>query len=354
MPPPPKTVLIAPLDWGLGHTTRCVPIIRAIAALGHQVLFAGNERQQAFIRLIFPDIRMFMLEGYAVRYSRRALLLTLLWQIPRLLGVIRREHNWLRRLATAEKIDGVISDNRYGLWHPHIPSVIITHQPGVQTGLGQLSDALARKMHYHFLRRFKAVWIPDAPGRPGLAGSLSHQPILPRNTAYMGWLSQFRKRPAYEGKSKHILILLSGPEPQRRVLADALWHQAQTVQEQIVFVEGRADATRGKIPPHIRYIPLAGGEALQVLLEAAEMVVCRSGYSTLMDLALLCKKAVLIPTPGQTEQEYLAAQGFWPSFPQKGFSLISGIAAARNAHAPDLLQDAHIMLPVIRKWLEGL
>lgn len=165
---------------------------------------------------------------------------------------------------------------------------------------------------------------------------------------------KFRKRPAYEGKSKHILILLSGPEPQRRVLADALWHQAQTVQEQIVFVEGRADATRGKIPPHIRYIPLAGGEALQVLLEAAEMVVCRSGYSTLMDLALLCKKAVLIPTPGQTEQEYLAAQGFWPSFPQKGFSLISGIAAARNAHAPDLLQDAHIMLPVIRKWLEGL
>ncbi len=354
MPSSAKTILIAPLDWGLGHTTRCIPVIRVLEGLGHQVRFAGNERQTAFIRKSFPEMICHPLEGYEVRYSRRLLFLTLLWQVPRLLRVIRREYRWLRQLVAEEAIDGIISDNRYGLWHPEVPSVILTHQPAIHTGLGALADTMARKVHYRFLNRFGGVWIPDIPGGKGLGGSLSHPPDLPPAASYVGWLSQFQ--PAVNaGAGRRILILLSGPEPQRTLLADALWVQAADLQQPVVFVEGSANAARENVPAHIRHIPLAGADELQTLLEDAELVVCRSGYSTLMDLALLRKKAALIPTPGQAEQEYLAALGYWPAFAQKGFSLHAAISAARDAPPPPFANDGHeLLLPVLQVWLEYL
>lgn len=355
-----KRILIAPLDWGLGHTTRCIPIIRGIMSLGHEVVFAGDKRQLAFIKETFPQIDSRLLEGYRVRYSRRALMLTLMWQMPRLLNTIRKEHRWMQQLVTTEQIDGIISDNRYGLWHPQKPTVIVTHQPGVLTGLGKMADAFIRRAHYRFLNRFATVWIPDLERNDGLAGELSHPTPLPRGAAYIGWLSQFE--PAKTEGHQHILILLSGPEPQRSMLSDLLWAQAKGLQRTIVFVEGKADATRNDRPAHIRHIPLANAEILQPLIEHASLIICRSGYSTLMDLAILGKKAILIPTPGQTEQEYLARslaqRGIFHTEDQKGISLRDAIPEAEsesNEHVlPEMAINEDLLMPVLRQWTESL
>jgi uncharacterized protein (TIGR00661 family) len=360
MPASAKRILIAPLDWGLGHTTRCIPIIHQLQGMGHTVVFAGNETQQSFIRQSFPQIDSRLLEGYRVMYSKRALMLTLLLQLPRLLNTIRREHLWLKSFVAYEKIDGIISDNRYGLWHAQKPSIILTHQPGILTGLISWTDTVVRKIHYQFLARFSEVWIPDQPDETSLAGKLSHPPELPERRCYIGWLSQFSKGDR-NASNKHVLILLSGPEPQRSILADKLWQQAKNLQQPIVFVEGKQGALRNDIPPHIRHIALADAQTLQPLLVAASLVICRSGYSTLMDLAMFGKPAILIPTPGQTEQEYLAkalAQaGIFYTAAQEEFALSEEMLMAESGSRLGMSLDmgrADLLAPALAQWLEKL
>jgi UDP:flavonoid glycosyltransferase YjiC (YdhE family) len=366
MPLSAKRILIAPLDWGLGHTTRCIPIIREIRRLGHNILFAGTPDQQAFIKQTFPDLDTRFLNGYRVRYSRHALMFTLLWQIPRLLKTIQAEHEWMLRIVEEESVDGIISDNRYGLWHPSKPSIILTHQPNIITGMGGRADAGIRKMHYKYLSRFRSVWIPDYPGTPNLAGRLSHPDQIPPNTQYIGPLSQFTdtetarvRGSTGEGMNEgHILILLSGPEPQRTVLADKLWSQVQEFKRDIVFVEGSAGASRQTIPPHIRHVSLATASDLQPLLEKASIVICRSGYSTLMDLATLGKPAILIPTPGQTEQEYLAqylsAKGHAIARSQSTFFISEAIDKAKELKPFERGDAGDLLRPILNSWIQTL
>ncbi len=363
MPASAKRILIAPLDWGLGHTTRCIPIIRLLQSLGHKIIFAGDTRQQAFVSLSLPEIDVQFLEGYRVRYSRRLLMFTLIWQLPRLTRVVRREHRWLEEIVAREKIDGVISDNRYGLWLKQTPSVIITHQPGILTGLGAWADQLTQRVHYRYLNRFAQVWIPDLPGPDKLAGKLSHPRVLPTHTRYVGLLSQFssRKQKVISDNGP-VLILLSGPEPQRAILADKLWNDAKTIQRAIVFVEGKEGATRNDMPPHIRHLSLANAAQLQPLLEEASFVICRSGYSTLMDLVVLGKRAVMVPTPGQTEQEYLAtslsARGVFHAVSQSDLKLSEAIALAESGSTVGLnsisANSSELLQRALEEWLSTL
>ena len=305
-----KHILIAPLDWGLGHTTRCVPLIRFLLRQGHIPLFAGNETQRRFIENSMGTIDFIHLEGYNIKYSRwnKYAQIGLLSQLPDILGTIKKEQKWLQQLTSARKIDGIISDNRYGLFHSSVPSVILTHQLQVKSGTGATADGFVRKLHYKFMNRFKAVWVVDTPESPGLAGTLSHPDRLPEHASYIGLLSQFENTPSIAGADKaKLLILLSGPEPQRSMLSAILWRQVQDFDGHVVFVEGTENApVPARIPENVEWHKRLAGKALEHLLQSAGMVVCRSGYSTIMDLTALQKQAVLIPTPGQTEQEYLA------------------------------------------------
>lgn len=327
--------MIAPLDWGLGHTTRCVPVIAYLRAKGHRILFAGNHQQCDYISGTFPGIETIYLEGYNVRYAASGSMFmpAIIQQIPSLLHTIRRENAWLKKIIKQYKIDLVISDNRYGLYHDTVPSVIITHQLNIITGLGSMADNILRRLHYRFLNRFNNVWVADVPGAPGLAGRLSHPASLPHNTHYIGLLSQVE--PVATTGSGYLLVLLSGPEPQRTLLADTLWEQVISYTGKVIFVEGTEDITaKQNIQPHITYHKRLSGDALAATISGADMVICRSGYSTLMDLVKLNKKAILIPTPGQTEQEYLGRtlykNGVFISKPQKSFNLDETLAEAKN------------------------
>ena len=302
-----KRILIAPLDWGLGHTTRCIPIIRYLLKTQYQPVFAGNEWQRGFIKETFNDIGTIHLDGYNITYSKSAngFIFSMFRQFPRIAKTIRKEHHWLSNLLCNQSFDGIISDNRYGLYHKTIPSVFMTHQLEVQSGINSLADAILRTIHYKFINRFNTCWAVDTEDANNLSGKLAHPSVLPGHTKYIGLLSQFVNVPTVEGE--HLLILLSGPEPQRSILSSLLWKQIMSYNGKVVFVEGSNHVVvRETIPAHVDYHKQLTQQDLLPLLKKASMVICRSGYSTLMDLVALGKKAIIIPTPGQTEQEYLA------------------------------------------------
>lgn len=305
-------ILVAPLDWGLGHATRCIPVIRHLAEKGCDVVIAAEEPAAGLLKRNFPEIAVLPLPGYRIRYSRKksAFTFRILLQVPKILAAIRRERKWLEKILQKEHFDLVISDNRYGLYARGVFSVILTHQLQIISGRGKGIDRVLKKWHYRLLERFNACWIVDEPGAAGLGGSLSHPEILPRNSQYTGTLSQFATGPAEQKEIKgEILILLSGPEPMRGILEEKLLSQAGSLRRyHFTVVAGalhKKEAT--DIPPHITYHPWLTASALKEAILKSELVICRSGYSTLMDLSLLEKKALLVPTPGQTEQEYLAA-----------------------------------------------
>lgn len=303
-------ILIAPLDWGLGHTTRCIPLIRYLLAQGHIVTAAAEGASATLLKENFPGIRILPLAGYGIRYSRSKSLFMarLLLQVPRILTAIKQEHRWLHRVQQHEQFDLVIADNRYGLYHSGLPCAILTHQLQIQSGRGALADRLLRRLHYRMLERFDACWVVDEAAGSGWSGKLAHPGVLPAHAAYIGLLSQFMSRPVPKVATQHILVLLSGPEPMRGQLEDLVLTQAgQLTSRAFVVVAGNPQGQRpAALPQHIRYYTHLAAPELLEQIAGASLVICRSGYSTVMDLAVLGKKALLVPTPGQTEQEYLA------------------------------------------------
>lgn len=361
-----KKILLAPLDWGLGHTTRCLPLARHLQTLGAGLYFAGTESQISFFRKSVPEATFLPLEGYGIRYSqtRRGFMPTLLRQLPGIFQTIRREHQWLLQAAEEHRFQGILSDNRYGLWHPQIPSVFLTHQPSLKTGFGPAADAVFARLHQSLMRHFGGIWLVDNPAFPGLSGDLAHPTVLPPNACYIGLLSQFE-----EGKisgnfapENGLVILLSGPEPQRGILSQKLWEQVKEFPEMpIAFIEGRPDAPeRAPISPNLRWFAQLDATALAPLLQSARYVISRSGYSTLMDAAVLGLKLILIPTPGQTEQEYLGKTLFRDQkalcFRQEDFSLREALEdAARFPFLPlGNPEDAWRFVPVLEDWYNRL
>ena len=332
-----KRILVAPLDWGLGHTTRSVPLIRFLLELGHSVIVAGNEQQRSFIAKLFSNVELIHLNGYNIVYAANEALakIKVLSQIPGILHNIQKEHLWLLQQAHGLAINGIISDNRYGLYHPDLPSVIMTHQLQVQTGMGYRADRVLQKMHYRYLEKFDEVWVPDIQGRGNIAGNLSHPAVLPANTKYIGALSQFDESDVRKNSGEYLMVLLSGPEPQRTILSGILLRQLRSYTEKVVFVTGVENAVvPAGLPGNIAYYGRLAGKELAEMIFAAHTIICRSGYSTIMDVLLSDKKAILIPTPGQTEQEYLGKhlyeRGLFYSVKQKDFDLENSLAALND------------------------
>ncbi len=335
----------------------------------HHPLFAGNEKQIAFILKNFPNLETIFLEGYNVKYSRSRfwMLPFLLLQLPRLVRTIKMENKWLQELVAQKKPDGIISDNRYGLFHKDIPSVILTHQLRIKSGISKTVDDVLQRVHYRLLEQFDKCWVVDvADEMNGLSGALAHPQKLPENAKYSGLQSQMNKQQDTAANTAvddadFILVLLSGPEPQRTIFQELITRQIFSSKRNITIVAGSAAASIPEgLPAHIIFHKQLHQAALQPLLAKASMVVCRSGYSSLMDLAKLKKKAIIIPTPGQPEQEYLArhlhARGVFLSASQKGFHLEKALTTA--AHFPfknlpeEAAFDAH--KTVLDEWLAGL
>lgn len=329
--------MICPLDWGLGHAARCVSIINALMGLGHEVIIAADNAPLDLLKTTFPQLKSVQLPGYTIRYTTNGRMsLKMLQQLPGLLRSIKKEHQLLQNIINEYKIDLVISDNRYGCWSEKVPSIFITHQLFIQAPYGK---KWLNKINHHFIQKFNECWVPDVQTENNLSGNLSHEkPLNSIKQFFMGALSRFSNmdKPAVERKYDAIVVI-SGPEPQRTVFESLVAKQVAKTALKLVLVRGLP--SENKIPEYLQLKNLEvhnhlATELFLGKLSQSNLVISRAGYSTIMDLAVLGKKAVLVPTPGQTEQEYLAKYHFekqhYFTQTQQEFDLEEAIKNANN------------------------
>lgn len=327
-----RRVLIAPLDWGLGHATRCIPVIKAFQARGWEVLIAAEGAVEHMLRKEFPLLQFLSLAGYRVKYSRSrwTLGINLALQAPRLMRLIRKEQAWLQDAILRHDINLVISDNRFGLYTDKIPCIFLTHQLQIKAPFRWMEKML-KDLNYKYISRYTECWVPDAEVN-SLAGELSHPSELhPFPLRFIGPLSRFRKQMAAL-RYKYAFIL-SGPEPQRSLLEKKILAGITTLQGNILLVRGKPGSNEKlDLPANITVHNHMEGADLEKALNSAEFIISRPGYTTVMEIAALQKPSLMIPTPGQTEQEYLGRylmrRGLVYCVRQEKFSLPSSITQA--------------------------
>lgn len=317
--PHSSRVLVAPLNWGLGHATRCVPIIRELLSQKCEVVIAADGYPLRFLRQEFPHLEWVEFKGLQVEYSDgQSQVGAMLRQLPQFLRDILREHKELKKIVERYDIDVVVSDNRFGLWCKSVHSVYMTHQLMVKMPRGlQWMEWAVWRFHRWFIKHYDECWVPDIEGERNLSGDLSHKYPLLKNTRFIGPLSRFSTIPvkledvrveaeALDLKERYdVVAVLSGPEPHRTNLEREITDNSR---QSLLIVQGLpADDLRlAEHKGRIDYIPHLPTGLLQWYMQEAEEIVCRSGYSSIMDLYTIGRKAHLIPTPGQTEQIYLA------------------------------------------------
>ncbi|WP_121666986.1 glycosyltransferase family protein [Mesonia aquimarina] len=319
-----KKILVAPLYWGLGHATRCIPIIKKLEHLGFTPVIASDGAALLLLKKEFPHLQSIQLPAVDIKYSKKGIFFK--WKILlssfRFLKTIKAEHKFVDKLIETEKISGIISDNRLGVFSKKVPSIFITHQLRVISGS---TTYFSSKIHQHYIKKFDECWVPDVKGTPNLSGKLGHlKKIKGFKLRYIGPLSRFEKEtsaPIYD-----LLIILSGPEPQRSILEKKLLKIFKNTTQKIIFIKGIVEEKQTKHQENnITIYNYASGKNLEQFFNQSKIVLARAGYTTLMDCAKLDKKAFFIPTPGQFEQVYLAKRlkklGIAPSCKQHEFSL---------------------------------
>lgn len=297
-----KKILIAPLDWGLGHATRCIPIARALEKEGYEVLFCAASRSLDLLMKEFPNNQFIKLDGYNVSYPKNGwMIFSMIFQSFRILNKIRQEHKDLKQIITDFEIDGIISDNRYGMFNKKIPSIFITHQINIQS---PIFSKLIRKINLWFINKYQECWIPDTE-QNNLSGNLSKLKTENNKFKFIGPLSRFEKLEAT--KKIDILAIVSGPEPQRSIFENLLKKQLLESEKNCMLVLGKTESNKKENIGNLTILNHLPSKELNQAISDSEIVISRSGYSTIMDLAALNKKAIFVPTPGQTEQLYLSS-----------------------------------------------
>ncbi len=342
---PSKKILIAPLNWGLGHATRCIPIINAVIKKGGTPILASDGEALQLLQQEFPQLKTIVLPSYRIQYTTNGnLKWHLIKQLPKIIKTMRAEHRLVQEIILKENIDGLISDNRFGVWSRKIPSVYITHQLTVLSGITTFFTSF---LHQKIIKKFDECWIPDTLSKR-LAGKLAMHKDLKIRTKYLGIISRLHHQTAI--KKYDICVLLSGPEPQRTLLEKILLKELKTYKGNVCFIRGVVSETNDfKTELPFTFYQYLTTTALNKILNQSDLIIARSGYSTILDLASLGKKAFFIPTPKQTEQIYLAInleqQKITPFCKQATFNLqklekiknYTGFTAQENVFNLDLL-----------------
>ena len=303
-------VLVCPLNWGIGHAARCVPVISHLQKNGFRVMIGADGLPLEFLRQEFPELPYCHFPGFTPSYpANGSMVIKMLAQIPAFIAGVFREHQLIKELVRDHDINLIISDNRYGVWQKKVRNILIIHQIMIKVPRWlKYSEPLLYLVNRLLISRFDECWIPDLPGDDNLSGDLSHKYLVPGNAKYIGLLSRFGQGSVLREKRKYLLALISGPEPQRSIFEQILSKQLSCIDMPVIILTGKPGSSE-EVQTHgnVTLIPHLPTCELQDLLYSASAVICRPGYSTIMDLAATGTKALLIPTPGQTEQEYLAA-----------------------------------------------
>lgn len=352
-----KRILVCPLDWGLGHATRCIPVINELLRQDAEVVIAADKRPLELLKQEFPQLQFIVFPGYDISYPENgSMVFKMAFSIPEILRKIRQEKTLLKEIIGNEKIDGVVSDNRYGLGIADVPSVLILHQLMIKSPFG---EKLLHKITLNYIRSFSFCWVPDFAGKNNLSGDLAHKFPLPENASFIGPLSRFSGMLKHENAEKkyELLVVISGPEPQRTVFEKKVLNQLEELNLKTLVVLGkpeqnpsRQNLKKTEIVSHLNATELY--EAIQ----DSELVLTRPGYSTIMDLAVMQKKAVFVPTPGQTEQEYLGKlfheKGIQLCVKQNELNISRAIAEAKNLKGFGELTAENLLSEKVKQFLE--
>ena len=305
--------------------------------LGHNPIIAADKNPLAFLQKEFPNLEYIKLPGFEPTYSRHnSQIFKLLKSIPNALVNFKNEHKEIEKIVKNHKIDIIISDNRFGCWSKKAHSIYITHQVNIQAPkFFKWASPLVNQLHKNYIKKYNELWIPDIENGHSLSGVLSHPSNIKIKTEYIGLLSRFSSEIKNKIKSIDYLTILSGPEPQRTIFEDIIIKQAKEVDKTIVILRAKPSENElpNNIPNNVTIFNHVDDDTFADLVAKSNKIICRGGYSSLMDLINLNRNAYLVPTPGQTEQEYLAKhltkEGLFNYCKQKDFKL-------KNVNIPNI------------------
>jgi hypothetical protein len=308
-----NNILICPLEWGLGHATRMIPLARILQEMNNNIFIGSGRDHLLLFRDELPGVSYIEFPGFRPGYSRLfPQYIPLLLKTPLLIYHIIREHYRLKKIIRDYDINVVISDNRFGLWNRKIKTVYVTHMPLIPFPKPlRIFEFIGIRMHRAIIKKYSFCFIPDLPGELNVSGRLSHGIKLPVNVRYTGILSRFISEESFSEENTGILhhntVILSGPEPQKGILKQKLVTLLKDKIPMTVMFEGKPGMrveTAG--PGNIIFYNHLPAPEMKEIIQGSEIIISRSGYTTIMELISLNRSAMLIPTPGQTEQEYLA------------------------------------------------
>jgi predicted glycosyltransferase len=301
-------VLFSVLNWGLGHAARSIPIIKLFQNKGFDITVASDGRALNLLQMELTNVSFISLCSYGVSYPFKSMLLNIALQWPRILFAIIKEHIQIKHFLSHHKVEYVISDNRYGCFKHGYSNIFISHQINPPT-TNILLDRLARSISNWFLSNYQQVWIPDDQDYGPLNGKLVQNP--PSQAKFIGLLSRFSASDHEKEKTQDLLVILSGPEPQRSIFEKAILDQLLPTDLSYTIVRGKTEMTSPDdtlLSSNGRVLNFLDTTSLRSEIIRSRLVISRSGYSSIMDYLILGVPALIIPTPGQYEQEYLSVQ----------------------------------------------
>ena len=341
MEPKSKIALVCPMNWGIGHASRCIMVIKKLEESGYRVVIAATGKSKEFLSIELPGRTLLDFPSFKMAFSQTRWFAPIMFGLKStLLPAILSEHHRLKKIVQQVHPDLIISDNRLGCWHRRIPSIIMTHQLNLRIpGTYKLTGALIHFLNRFFISRYNECWIPDFEAHRGLAGDLSHPSVPQPNAYYIGTLSRFSDLigPTTDQQPCRfdLLIMLSGPDPQRSELEQKILLQLVNIQMQVALVRGLPGANEAYVLDNrIHVFSHLETEDMFQLISQSALIICRSGYSSIMDLVTIGKRAIFVPTPGQTEQEYLARylmdKKIFFSIEERQFDLLYALEMSKN------------------------
>ena len=332
-----------------------IPLAAKLRDMNNNIIIGAGEKHLSFFRKELTGISYIDFPGYSPSYSRRLpQYIKLLLDTPVLLFHIIREHIRLKGIISSHDIDIVISDNRFGLWNRKVTTVYITHMPRIQfPSAFSFLEFIGVWLHRFIIRKYTFCFIPDLPGEINLSGRLSHGVKLPDNVRFTGVLSRFTNIETDENKDplkeKHNTVILSGPEPQKSILQEKLVDYFREKKPPTLFLCGNPDGSSMPLRSgNIVFIDHLPTSAMRDVIKRSDLIITRPGYTLIMELISLNRSALLVPTPGQTEQEYLAQRlsgmGWFATISQKNIN--DGIRGDIITHQwpEDIINDSSMLL----------
>lgn len=330
--------------------------------MNHNIFIGSGEEHLSLFRKELAGLSYIQFPGFKPGYSRfLPQYLILLLKTPLLLYHITREHFRLKKIIQKHAIDIVISDNRFGLWNRKVKTAYVTHMPLIPFPKPlRFLEFFGVLLQRVVIKKYSMCLIPDLPGELNVSGRLSHGIYLPDNVRFIGILSRFISpgvsREEHPIKYQHNTVILSGPEPQKEILKQKLVTLLKDKEPITVFLEGKPDRKNEAVRlGNIFFYNHLFSSEMKEMITTSERIITRSGYTTIMELISLNCCALLIPTPGQTEQEYLAeylaGKGWFSAISQREIKAEISLPATKAIWPDDIITQSNMLLSEALKEL---